>query len=404
MEGKRLIKSLRLKNLLSYGEAAEPIELQPLNVLIGPNGSGKSNLIEAIGLLHATPENITRAIRGGVTEWLWKGGKGETIAEIEAIVDYPDGPVDLRYLLSFAEFHGLRLKVVDEIVANAKPLHDEEDVRYFLRYEQGSPVVSSQRPPKRARTEKGQPRSSVKWEMFDLTQSVLSQRKDPGQYPEITYLGRQFGAIRLYREWHLGRDASPRNPQPADLPEDCLEEDAGNLSLVLNDLENRPAAKQRILKNLRAFYGRIGDFHTKVSHGTVNLYLHEESPEKTITIPATRISDGTLRYLCLLTILCHPEPPPLVCIEEPELGLHPDVLPTVAQLLIDASQRTQLIVTTHSDMLVSALTDVPECVLVCEHDQSGTHVRRLEKEKLEKWLEKYTLGELWQMGEIGGNL
>ena len=135
--------------------------------------------------------------------------------------------------------------------------------------------------------------------------------------------------------------------------------------------------------------------------GSALLYIHERGLNE--PIPATRLSDGTLHYLCLLAMLCHPTPPPLICIEEPEMGLHPDILPTVAELLLDASQRTQLIVTTHSDVLISALTDYPESVLVCDRDISGTQLRRLEKEQLEGWLQKYRLGELWRMGEIGGN-
>src|SRR4030042_5600050 len=94
-------------------------------------------------------------------------------------------------------------------------------------------------------------------------------------------------------------------------------------------------------------------------------------------IPATRLSDGTLRYLCLLSILCHPNPPPLVCIEEPELGLHPDVLPNLALLMLSASERCQLIVTTHSDILVDALTEIPESVIVCEKQGGSTRMQRL---------------------------
>jgi len=68
----------------------------------------------------------------------------------------------------------------------------------------------------------------------------------------------------------------------------------------------------------------------------------------------------------------------------------------------EASQRTQLIVTTHSDILVSAFSDMPEAVLVCEKDEDGTHFRRLEAERLKVWLEEYTLGEAWLRGAIGG--
>jgi predicted ATPase len=120
------------------------------------------------------------------------------------------------------------------------------------------------------------------------------------------------------------------------------------------------------------------------------------------TIPATRLSDGTLRYLCLLAILCHPTPPPLVCIEEPELGLHPDVLPTLADLLKDAATRTQLIVTTHSEALVDAMSDQPTAVLVAERTSEGSTLRRLDAEKLKPWLDKYRLGQLWTSGELGG--
>jgi len=189
-------------------------------------------------------------------------------------------------------------------------------------------------------------------------------------------------------------------PQRADLPEDFLLEDASNLGLVLNDLQHRQGTKQVLIEKFRQFYDAADDITTKIHGGTVQVFIHEKGLSQ--PIPATRLSDGTLRYLCLLALLCHPTPPPLLCIEEPELGLHPDILATVAELLVEASQHTQLVVTTHSDALVSALTETPEAVLVCEHDDAGTHLHRLGAEQLKKWLENYSLGELWRMGEIGG--
>lgn len=92
-----------------------------------------------------------------------------------------------------------------------------------------------------------------------------------------------------------------------------------------------------------------------------------------------------------------------MAIEEPELGLHPDVLPPLAELLREASERAQLVVTTHSDVLVDALSEVPETVLVCEKEHGATVLRRLGSEDLSAWLERYTLGQLWRSGEIGGN-
>jgi len=86
-----------------------------------------------------------------------------------------------------------------------------------------------------------------------------------------------------------------------------------------------------------------------------------------------------------------------------EIGLHPDILSTIADMLIEASQRTQLIVTTHSDALISTLP--PESVLICERDDEGRNDHRLEAEGNHKGLpllENYTIGDLWRMGHIGG--
>ncbi len=153
-----------------------------------------------------------------------------------------------------------------------------------------------------------------------------------------------------------------------------------------------------MLDALCALYDGIDDFDVQIEGGTVQVFLQEGR----YIVPATRLSDGTLRYLCLLAILCHPRPGPLVCIEEPELGLHPDVLPTLANLLKDAAERTQLIVTTHSDVLVDALTDQPDAVVVAERTSTGTTLTRLDRDRLRPWLEKYRLGQLWTRGEIGG--
>jgi predicted ATPase len=336
-------------------------------------------------------------------EWLWKGGKTIPTAKVEATVVYPEGIMPLRYRLSMT-LVGQRLEIVDEAIENEGPTKSPKtDVDFFYRFQGGNPALNVRTAigaRVRAGTDEGRTRRHLRREDLSPEQSVLSQWKDPDQYPEITYLGHQFANMRFYREWNLGRYTAPRMPQRADLPDDFLLEDASNLGLILNDLQNRSATRQVLLGKFRQCYESVEEITTKVQGGTVQIFVHEKGLNQ--PIPATRLSDGTLRYLCLLTLLCHPTPPPLLCIEEPELGLHPDILTTVAELLVEASQRTQLIVTTHSDALVSALTDTPESVLVFEHDDTGTHLRRLEATRLKQWFEKYSLGELWRMGEIGG--
>lgn len=383
-----LLKSIHLKNFLSFGESAGPIGLLPLNVVIGPNGSGKSNLIEAVELIRSAPKELLTPIRdgGGVRDWLWKGTPKPPTATIDAVFENTKGPSNLRYVLSFTEV-AQRFEILDERIENEHPDVGHDRPYFYYRFENGHGVLNV----------KGEQRR-LQHEEIDPSASILSQRKDPDQYPEITFLGNSFSKIRLYREWSFGRYTAPRLPQKADMPNDFLEADSSNLGLVLNRLRRDPSVKQRLLKALRALYEGIDDYDIQIEGGTVQVFFHEGR----FTIPATRLSDGTLRYLCLLAVLCHPNPPPLVCIEEPELGLHPDVLPTLAELLKEASERTQLIVTTHSDVLVDAMTDRPDAVLVAEKTPDGTTLTRLNADKLKPWLQKYRLGELWTRGEIGG--
>jgi predicted ATPase len=169
--------------------------------------------------------------------------------------------------------------------------------------------------------------------------------------------------------------------------------------MFLNRLRGKPKAKKAIIERLRDLYEGLEDFDVEVKGQTVDVFLTEGD----FTIPASSLSDGTLRYLCLLAILCDPDPPPLICIEEPELGLHPDMLPKIAELLITAAERTQLIVTTHSDILVDAMTEQPESVVVMEKHEGQTRVKRLQDDaELKEFLKDYRLGEMWLRGIIGG--
>jgi len=367
MEGKRLIEKIKLRNILSFGDKGEEITLEPLNIIIGQNASGKSNLIDVIKLLRSLTEikGLSNFIskNGGISEWIWKG-KAIYTSEIE--VTLRNYSVALTYGLKFLEILQ-RLSVREEIIG-----FNEHNVK-IVEEESRDVLPTLSRP--------------VGFE-------------DKLIFEAHFYLKKRFSSFITYTDLQTNRASEMRKHQLPDAPNDFLEEDGRNLSLVLNDLEHRGDTKDKIVENLKKFNPRIKDYSVRILGGTVQLFIREEGLEKPIS--AMRLSDGTLRYLCLLAILCHPEPPPLICIEEPETGLHPDILPTIAELMKEASQRTQLIVTTHSDILVSAFSDMPEAVLVCEKDEDGTHFKRLEADKLKDWLEEYELGDLWIKGEIGG--
>ena len=403
MKGKKFIETIRLENMLSYGASDDPFPLEPLNVLIGPNASGKSNLIEALSLLAAAPGNLQEPIRlgGGVSEWLWKGAADNATATIDVSVTYPVATLHgtpLRYCLSFTG-NEWQFQLVDEVVENGgqtKVNHGQSALYYQYSLRKIRPVINVFDP-----TPESRPLRLLQVDDVRPDQSILSQLRDPFAYPELTYLTDQFGRMRFYREWGVGRDAPARRPQRSDSYQATLLEDASNLGLVLSDMLNHPAVKARIVERMKDFYSSFNDVNVAISGGAVQTFFHEAGLHQ--PVPATRLSDGSLRYLCLLAVLCHPNPPQVICIEEPELGLHPDIIPEVAKLLIEASSRSQIFVTTHSDILVDCLTDVPESVIVCEKDNGATKLERLDPKELKPWLEQYSLGDMWTRGAIGGN-
>ena len=411
-----LIHRLKVAGLLSFGPQGVDLPMEPLNVLIGPNGSGKSNFLEAIAQLQAAPRDISELISrmGGVREWLWKGPETPDSFTLEVLIGFPPGGV-VCHALTLADRNG-RPEVTHEQVEPSAGHADErvalsyycppQDEQAALEFSKANAKAARSAPQGKTRVgEWSAPRLVARNRpgAIDFAgdaqpdQSLLSWAATP-DYPALWHLKEQYRRIRLYRDWSFGPSAEMRLPANAHDRSDFLNEEGTNVAPVLSHFAGEN--KRHLVTALRKLYDGIVDIICPVTGGTVALYVEEAGNSM---IPATRLSDGTLRYLCLLAVLLYPEPPPLVVIEEPELGLHPDLLPTLSDLLLSASKRTQLIVTTHSDVLVDSLTDVPESVVVCEKHDGQTEMRRLDKDDLAKWLEDYRLGELWTSGELGGN-
>ncbi|MCW5560008.1 MAG: AAA family ATPase, partial [Verrucomicrobiae bacterium] len=301
-----LIRHLHPRSFLSFGPDFQGIELRGMNLFIGPNGSGKSNLIEAINLLRASPRDprgdwreVTRK-GGGAAEWIWQGErKGK--ATVEALLRNPKGNQLLRHAMTFSAV-SQAFALEDERVENEQPISGQLKPYFYYRYQNGDPVLNTA----------GNGQRKLARDTIETNRSILAQRRDPETYPELSWLAGGYESIRIYREWAFGRGAVFREPQRADMRNDILEEDFSNLGLFLNRLKTRfPTAKKAILSALRDLYDGILDYEVSVESGTVQVFFTEGD----FAIPATRLSDGTLRYLCLLAILCDPDPPRLICIE-----------------------------------------------------------------------------------------
>ena len=363
-----------------------------LNVLIGPNASGKSNLLDVLGLVRSIPSDLQEGVRGGggVRSWLWESDAAQE-PELELVVG--PGDMELRHRIVLGAIDSELWPVVEQVH------HLPDTLLYESRLESLQATI-------RVRLRDQNPLASRDGELVDFgypgqgNQSILAQLRSQFDYPQMTLLASAYKAIQMFSTWHFGRDALLRRSQPADNQGYRLEEDYTNLGMVLNQMGTSPEAKRSIIEGLQELYEGFTNYEAVVNSGSVQIYFTEG---KRRSIPATRLSDGTLRYLCLLAILYNPYPPRVICIEEPELGLHPDIVAGLAKHLRVASERTQVIVTTHSDILIDALSDTPESIVVFESHDGATQMERLKRDDLSVWLEKYRLGELWTSGQIGGN-
>jgi predicted ATPase len=407
------LKSIRPVNLLSFGPNTEAIELRPLNILIGPNGSGKSNLIELLRLLCMLPEKEPWAgilDTGGVDEWIWKGKTGatphSTIHASISLGSIPDSRIagtppnfNFDYSIRLDKFQA-SFRVGQEIIRTAKRADgSESNYSWFesngLQGEVHPQVCLAGDAPI--------------YLGLNADRSVLSQLAQlPMQLanaglflPELYEIEKFFDSFDFHQDWEFGADLTPRDPRPVGQPVERLEENAYNLAQMLAHFkDNYRPVFDRVNELMKQFYEPLKSVDVRLYGTHLQVVIHEEGG---FSIPAYRLSDGTLRWLALLAILLNPTPAPVTCIDEPELGLHPDIIPTLADLLRDASTRTQLILTTHSRTLVECFSDDPESVCVCEKVDGATEIRRLEADRMKTWLDKYSLGQLWSSGEIGGN-
>jgi predicted ATPase len=178
--------------------------------------------------------------------------------------------------------------------------------------------------------------------------------------------------------------------------------DGGNLVSVLHTLyEGSREFKQEINSAMCAAFG--DDFEEIVfppaADQRIQMRLRWRCLESEQSIG--EMSYGTLRFLFVLAILANPEPPPLVALDEPELGLHPRMMAILAEYAVAAAERSQVVIATHSPEFLDAFPEPPS-VTVLDWDRGKTVVRQPSAESLQRWLAVYRLGEVFRSGELEG--
>ena len=180
-----------------------------------------------------------------------------------------------------------------------------------------------------------------------------------------------------------------------------LHPDGANLAAFLYEIKkNYPKNYESIVTAIRFAFPDFKDFIFQKTGENVRLLWNDRYAEH-YDFPLSALSDGTLRFIALSTLLLQPNPQKFIIIDEPELGLHPEAIGILAELIKLASANSQLLISTQSVQLVDCFT--PDDILIAEKDNGETQITRPDTEELKDWLKDYTLGEIWRKNIMGGN-
>lgn len=384
------------------------LDLSPLSVLIGPNNGGKTNFLDLMSLMaEAGQGRLAKGIDS-------RGGYGSVAFGQNWFKDI---------LIEF------RFRAISAYLLEPPPGYPgkiEQDVRFEVALKVGPPSktanvrdeqltadITSPSPRQVSlvkRDVNGCIFRSVNASGDEVEESkilesdselAVFQVRDLPKYPTHHNLLKQLQEWTVYRDINVGSEAPVRLPALL-RPTSRLLENGANLSSVLHSIQQRnPDIWEEILELLHTACPEFQDIRIpgEGGDGKVLLRWYEPPFEKEGVTP-NLLSDGTLKFLCLIAILKNPDPPPLMCIDEPEIGLHPDWIKLVAEMMQSAAARTQLLVATHSPQIVARLE--PEQVIITEKEQGETRLRHLDRQELEKWLKEFNLSDLWLAGHFGG--
>jgi predicted ATPase len=379
-------------------------------VLIGPNGSGKSNLLDVFALMaEAAVGRLSDGIakRGGINTLLFRGGGDKIVFDFEFAPegDFSNEGIPINYELQiqpvgaipFVQFEQVSKVPIPPHINPFYLMHGDfhKSLTMFRRHKIGQLQELDLQLDEQLKLAEGK-------ELESPIELAIFQVKDQTSYPTPYKLLRHLENWTFYSPIRVDPETPVRSPQLARSGL-RLFPDGSNLSSVLQAIQSQhPVIWDEICEILKNVYDdfRNLSFPPEGGDGKILLRWWEHPFEKSYGFSANLLSDGTLRLLSLLAILKTPEPPPLICIDEPEVGLHPDWIRLMAELLESAATRTQLIVTTHSPELVSHIK--PNHIVVVEKQEGATTLSRLTEDELASWLDKFRLGDLWLAGHIGG--
>ncbi|MDP2115732.1 MAG: AAA family ATPase [Bacteroidota bacterium] len=343
----------------------QTVILGPINILIGGNGVGKSNFISVFSLIRNLYEgNLGEYVidKGGADNFLYFGKK--TTQEIELDIyfgDVKENESTNRFIVALRESQdSIYIKYLD--------------TAYFTNH----------------------------WSKKEYERNVKESNFRNINKGQAFWVNSRLKEFEVYH-FHDTGDKSPMKGKCNIDDNRQLKRDGSNIAAFLYYMqEKHPKHFIRIEKTVQSiapFFDRFVLAPNRLNEDQIQLEWREiGAPDSYFN--AYHLSDGTLRFICLATLLMQPEPPKTIIIDEPELGLHPVAINKLAGLIRKTSKEVQIIISSQSVNLVDNFE--PEDIIIADREDKATVFKRLDQSALKLWLEAYSLGEVWEKNIIGG--
>jgi predicted ATPase len=396
-----MIKKITVENYKSLENVQ--IELAPLTVLVGPNNAGKSNLLDSLRLLHdlvVSGEGAVEA-RGGFRHIVWNGETKRTISfTINGHFDRDSGfSESVKYRYKFALVGGpTRYRTSREFFqVSVDTERESESDEITTALTKSGPVKLLEYP--------GQDDRS--YEICDIHGKRVSGGSAEEKLPHLRRVWRDDSPLiadfaQQVKNWGFYSLVPSHMVNPVRVRKDLrIEREGDNLSSVLHSIHSEHIDKFGHIEELMQL--AVPEINQIVTALTEQGETYANIGEKhlNIRIPSWAMSDGTLRLMAHLAVIFSPDCPPLVCFEEPENFVHPHALKLLANALKKASERTQIILTTHSPHFLDHFE--PDSLIIVEKQEGKTTLSQAKGKKgIKKALRTLGLGEMWYSGSLGG--
>jgi predicted ATPase len=382
-----MLTTVAISNYRSLRDLVVP--LKNLNVVTGSNGSGKSNLYRALRLLADTAQGrvvSSIAREGGIQSTLWAGP--ESISAAVKRGDYPvqgtrrKHPVNLRLGFAGDEYGyliDLGLPPPGQSAFSLDPQIKRECIWHGHILRPGAKLVDRQGPLVRIRREDNS--WSIVTDCLSNFDSMMTHVSDPRNAPEMLTLRESIRNWRFYDQFRTDADSAVRFPQVGTWTP-ILGNDGSDLAAAIQTIREIGADDLLRAAVDDAFPG--SQISVENADGRFTLTMSQHGLLR--PLGTAELSDGTLRYVLWIAALLTPRPPAVMVLNEPETSLHPDLLGALGRLIARAAERTQIIVVTHSKLLISALSEQSDCnSIMLEKTFGQTVISGMEKMSAPDW-------------------